>query len=1178
MKKIYLILLCLTFSLISYGQVSIVTIDRDNITGPTTTGTSTANISATGFTRGAGVTKGNGSDFNTKGQASANQTDAETGNKYIQWSVTANINSDVDINSLDIRLVRDNNGGQDWQIFYSLDGFATAGTSIAAAATVTTTETNYAISGLSINSGDGGTVTFRLYAWNANNNGGNFTIAGEPAWSDFGVTDPGVRISGVVNTTPVNNTESNIIATGFDPTDNINYSLYNVTTGLTTTNAIKIGEFIIQDGGDDLTDTDLLPTILTDMSFDISGFSNIAALGLFDGTTNLSETPFLASNTAFNNINSGSGISAPDNGSKTFSVYATFETLVTDNDQIQLTISTAVADGVNGSAFENGNAGGASTPIIGDDNRIEVTATQLEFGTQPTDISVLFTMSPAPTVLATDTNSNLDLDYVGTNTLSTSSSTFDPSATIALIAVSGVTTFDDLIFATVTNSTDLIAVSSTGLTFATSDTFEVTGLTVTIAYQDFDGGSPDWPYTTDIPFFDNGWGTDGYYGIIDSGIGTPLDYSSFSNNIIGTHDINDEGGGTAGLATITFSSVDISSFTNVSLTFDYDISGYAGADDAQYEVFLDGVGQGVVDLAPGAGDFEGSVNVVIPDITDAISLEVSVGMNGDTTFTGFDNFLISSIFDGLIYFSDSWSPSAPTNGTGGVNALIIDGTYTIGSDISLDTVIVEDLGTMVIDPGHSLQVTNDLFCNDNVILDSNSTGYSSLIVDGSVSGNVIYDRHVNINSGGNDLISAPVTGETFGVFATNPNNSNLLSNPSNLTQKRFGPFDKTVGLYLSYDTADSAEAAVTLDPGIGYRSASSDNGNLEFTGIVNNGDINTPIEISGPSFVQWNLIGNPYPSYIMLSSFLAVNNSQFDPITSGIYGYDGDASNGWEIWNQAYSDANPNAKITPGQGFLVSSVAASGTISFTTSMRINGNSDDFIAGRSSAPRISHVKLKLSSSNKNYSSDFYFTNNASLGFDPNYDSQIFGGSAPSFSMYSHLVNDNIGNDFAIQSLGYGDLNDVTVPLGINVNQGDEVTISISSSTLPILTNVYLEDNVENTLTLLTEGDYTFTPSTNIRSPGRFYLRFTSSALSIDKESFNDLQIYTTANPKFLHINGTLYDNTNLKIFDLQGHLVKSKQLELSSNNNQIDISNLSIGVYVVSLSNNSFTKTKKIIIK
>ena len=1175
MKKIYLLLL--TFSLFSFcfAQSPIVTIDRDNITGPTTTGNA-ANISSIGLIRGSGIGSGNGTDFSTKNWNENSQVNADIANEYIQWSVSATTNFDIDITDLDIRLLRNNNGPQDWQVFYSLDGFATAGISVTTPQTATTTETNYSFSSLVINSGDAGTITFRLYAWNANNNGGTLTIAGEPLWTDFGITDPGVRLSGNVNSTPLNSTESNIIISGFNPTDNIDYSLYNASSGLTTTNAIKIGEFSIQDGGDDLIDADALATILTDLEFTVTGNTNITALALFDGATNLSETSIINSTTIFNSINSGVGISAPDGGTKLFEVYATFNTTVTDNDQLQLIISSASANGIMGSSFATLDAGGTQTPISGDDNRIEVTASRLAFDIQPSDVSIFSIMTPAPTVLTTDINANTDLDFSGTIILSSTSSTFDPSATISVITVAGVATFDNLIFSTTSVSDSLIAVSLNGLNFTISNAYEIFGFRITIANQDFDGSLPDWSYTTDVPFFDNGWGIDGYYGIIDINSALPLNYSRFSQNILGSNDLNDEGSGTAGLATTTFSTVDIAAYTNVELSFDWDINGYGNNDTAQYEVFYDGLGQGIVDIINGGTDDEGSINIIIPDNVNTISLQLSIGNNGEAAFTGFDNFLVSSTFDGLIYYSNTWRPSAPSNGTGGLNALVLDGTYTINSDVAINNIIIDDAGNMAIDKGKSLLVNGELVCNDNVILDSDSLEYSSLIVFGNVVGSVTYSRHANTNSGGNDLISAPVTGETFGSFASN--NSNIFENPSNSTEKLFGPFDKTSGTYLTYDIAIPAEASVTLDAGIGYRAASSDGLNFSFNGNVNTGNINVPIVISGPNAAEWNLIGNPYPSYIKLSDFLAANNAQFDPTSSGIYGYDGNASDGWEIWNQAYSDANPDAALTPGQGFLVSSALASGTIAFTPVMRSTGTSDDFIPGRMQNPLISHLELSLNSASQVYKTNFYFTDNASLGLDSGYDAEVFGGSAPEFALYTHLVEESNGNDIAIQSLSQAALTDVTIPLGINVIQGQQVTVSITNTTLPSTTEVYLEDSLTNTLTLLNNSDYTFTAASTLTEIGRFFIHYTEQSLSNIESELNSLQIYTTITPKSLFIKGQLTSNTEIRLYDIQGRLVLNTFLDSSRNSNQIDVSNLGTGVYVVQLSNNSLNKTQKVIIK
>ena len=1173
MKNNYLILIVFFFFALSFAQTPIVTIDRANVTGPTTSG-NVASISSVGLTRGVGISSGNGSDFSSKSWNASSQLEAATTNEYIQWSVSADANFDIDLTDLDIRLSRNNNGPQNWQIYYSLNGFTTLGIAIGSAQAATTTETNYNFSGLVVNSGDGGTITFRLYAWNANNNGGTFEISGDVNWADFGIADPGTRLSGQVNSEPLFSTESNIVSTSFDPTDNIDYTLFSATTGLSTTNAIKIGEFTIQDGGNDLIDVDVQPTILTDLTFAINGDTNIAALALFDGTTNVSETSTVASSTTFNGINSGAGISAPDNGTKTFSVYATFKTTVTDNDQLQLTITSASANGILGSSFETADAGGAQTPVAVDDNRIEVIATLLVFGTQPNDVSVFIVMTPAPTVLAVDTNNNIDMDYIGTVDMNSTGPSFDSSATLSVNAINGVATFDTIIFDSTGSNTSLLASTLDGLNSTISNPFNVLNLILTIASQDFDGSLPEWTYTTDVAFFDNGWATDGYYGIINSNSASPLDYTTFSQNILGANDLNDEGNGTTGFATVTFASVDISTYTDITLSFDWETDGYGNNDEAQYEVFYDGVGQGIVDLKNSG--IEGTVALAIPDSVNTISLQVLIKISGETVFCGFDNFLLNSTFNGLIYHNNAWTPFAPSNGSGALNALVLDGTYTINSDVAINNIIVDDVATVLIEKGKSLVVNGGLICNKNITLQSDSTEYSSLIVEGNAIGDIKYERHVNNNAGGNDLVSAPVIGQTFGDFAIV--NTNIFENPSDVSQKLFGPFNKTTGLYQLYDTDLTADADAVLDAGNGYRAASTDSGTFTFEGIVETTSIAKPIVISGPNSPEWNLIGNPYSSYITLSEFLTVNSNELEPTTSGIYGYDGDASDGWEIWNQAYSDDNPDAIITPGQGFLVASKIGGGTITFNPSMRSIGSTDDFIAERNINPYLAHLKLQMRKADASFNTDIYFNNNATLSLDSGYDSALFGNYAPGFAIYSHLVENHSGLKLAIQSVDYNALNDVVIPLGVNASQGEQLTFSILESDIQSSIDIYLEDTMTNTFTLLSNSDYVFTPNINLSGIGRFYLRFSGGALSISENNFETIQMFTTKSSESLFINGELNTNTTVEIYDIQGRLFLTSVLDINSRKNKVDISNLTTGIYIVKLDNGLQQKSQKVIIE
>jgi hypothetical protein len=526
----------------------------------------------------------------------------------------------------------------------------------------------------------------------------------------------------------------------------------------------------------------------------------------------------------------------------------------------------------------------------------------------------------------------------------------------------------------------------------------------------------------------------------------------------------------------------------------------------------------------------------------------------------------------LIYKDNAWTPNAPSSATNTDNAFVIDGTYTVTDDIQINNMTVCDGAGIVIEKVKSLTVNGTLKTSDNVVLESDSNEYASLIVNNLVVGTVQYKRHVNgtATTGGNDLIAPPVYGEQFDDFRLN--NPNILSNTAN-TLFLFGPFDKVTDTYMLYTDTETA----SLNAGIGYRAASTDASTFTFTGLVKMGNMSTPVVISGPTNPEWNLIGNPYPSYIKLSDFLSVNNSKFDSQRSGIYGYDGNALNGWTIWNQAYSDANPNAKITPGQGFLIASASNQTQIDFTSTMRSIGSDDDFIVGRQSSDvPISHLKLKLDNTSNFYQTDFYFTENASLGLDPNYDSGLFD-TAPALAIYSRLVEDNIGRNYGVQSIGSTNLSDVVIPLGIHISEGQQASISITETTLPQDVEVYLEDNLTNTFTLLNTSDYVFTANANLTGTGRFFLSFAQSTLGTNVNESNNIEIFTTTQPQLIHIKGQLFEDTKMTMYDIQGRLVKTVILNESLVVNKIDVSLISNGVYIVTVKNNNQEKTQKVII-
>ena len=401
------------------------------------------------------------------------------------------------------------------------------------------------------------------------------------------------------------------------------------------------------------------------------------------------------------------------------------------------------------------------------------------------------------------------------------------------------------------------------------------------------------------------------------------------------------------------------------------------------------------------------------------------------------------------------------------------------------------------------------------------------------------------------------------------------------TLRAFAPFDKSAGTYVNYDTSSNNNTVITA--GTGYRAATTDGGTLTFTGSVETGTVAVNIEDSGSSYADWNLVGNPYPSYVDLSVFLnhevssGITNLDILEGASGVYGYDGDVSDGWDI----ITLANVGSRLlAPGQGFFVAADAedvSAYDLEFTPAMRTSGSSDDFIAGRSSDDELTFFNLNLSAANKSYNTEFYFNDNATSGLDSGYDAVLWGADTSGFMIYSHLAQENTGIPIALQALGNYDLVDIRIPLGVNANSSDQLTISITEFNLPNNITVYLEDSYENTVTFLNSDDYVFTPDTDLLGTGRFFLSFTENSLSIEENTLSTINIFSESITKRIVINGILDKPTNAKIYDMQGRMVNSQDLNSNSTSQYMDVNYLSSGVYVVRLTNTIQALSKKIII-
>lgn len=522
-------------------------------------------------------------------------------------------------------------------------------------------------------------------------------------------------------------------------------------------------------------------------------------------------------------------------------------------------------------------------------------------------------------------------------------------------------------------------------------------------------------------------------------------------------------------------------------------------------------------------------------------------------------------------FDNGWLPSNPI----GVSSLIddiivVEGTVNFNANTNCNNLIVNPEGNVTVDSGITLTVDNEM------VFESSSTRYASLISDGTITGTALYKRHINgasgtgALSGSNDLVSAPLTGQTFLDFRTD--NTNIASGIIGGTfTYLFGPFSTGTGAYKNYTAADNGS---TLDAGIGYRTGSTDNSTYTFTGTIETG--NVPVLIGPGRASSWNLIGNPYTSYLKVQDFLnnMLTSGLINENAVGLYGYDGDVTDGWVIYNLATTTAS--TVIAPGQGFFVNA-EGTGNVQFTPNMRTTGTDDDFIPLRASNSLV-YLKLNMSNTTKEAVTDFYFNANASLALDPGYDASVWNNTPSNFSIYSHLVDGNLGKAMSLQALHSDDLLNVTIPLGVKANTSSDIVFTISESTLPETINVYLEDTVNNSTTLLNNENYVLSPNAAINGTGRFYLRLVDAQLNISELELESLNIFANQSEKSIVVEGLLQHQTSLEIYDVQGRIVVNSNLKLNTSKQSIDVSQLTSGVYIVKTQSNSISKAKKVMLE
>ena len=477
--------------------------------------------------------------------------------------------------------------------------------------------------------------------------------------------------------------------------------------------------------------------------------------------------------------------------------------------------------------------------------------------------------------------------------------------------------------------------------------------------------------------------------------------------------------------------------------------------------------------------------------------------------------------------------------------------------------------------------------------DSNSHGslyfYNGTWTPTSNSGVISYNRHIS-NLSTWDLISVPVSSLSINDFATGE--TDLATNGA---QYAIGTYTNTTAAasagntWQNYTTS-TAPGAGNFVSGKGYQMAAKGSASgtgvgaeMTFSGLPNTGTITISIVNSetgngsdndAADGSRFNLVGNPYPSFISVSAFLTANSSVLGAGHEAVYGWNGSS---YTTYNSA-----SGAYIAPGQGFMVGAdSSSSATLGFTTSMQSTSNTsmDDFISGDQLEDR---AELFLGYSNSDYSNkaEIYFLENTTNSFDVAYDAVAIDFDHNN-GIHTRLVDSSSDNrNFVIQSLSYYEMNDKVIPLVIHGMANEELTVNILHRTTPADINIYLEDTFLNTFTNLKEEDFVLTPTSDLSGAGRFYVHLTEDTMNTIDFSSNIMNAYKDANSDFITVEGLSSQASvvNISLFNILGSKVLNTSFDNSLNQRVISTQGISQGIYVIELESSGSRITKKILIK
>jgi len=488
--------------------------------------------------------------------------------------------------------------------------------------------------------------------------------------------------------------------------------------------------------------------------------------------------------------------------------------------------------------------------------------------------------------------------------------------------------------------------------------------------------------------------------------------------------------------------------------------------------------------------------------------------------------------------------------SGGI-ILVESGLLTINQNVSTGNFMLSSGSKVTIASGSKLTVTGTLTLQPTATLvDLNLT--NGLAVSGGTTVQQTLDGSgATVPSGRFWYVSSPLTNATSTAFAV------TSSNPVN----KLWSFSEATVAYTPITTS------VALTPGKGYVARLGAAKTVSFTGTLPNaGDQNIPVTRTGTSNVKrgFNLVGNPYPSFVEL-------NPTDNPGLESTIWFRSLTASGSSMAFDTYNTVSNVQVVVSGSGVLSKNIAP--MQAFWVKVLTDGSTGVNVAFKNA--KRSHQTgitlrsesiqqgLRLQVSNGIFSDETYvgFFDEALDGFDA-YDSHKISNDLSSMAELYTLAG---GEELAINGLKPL-LENKVLPLGFRTGTAGEFSFKLAESTLADC-RILLKDKLLNTSqNLLQNPEYTFTSDATTTND-RFILEISRVATSLSETGTLEWAWFDNEHRLNVQCKGSF------RLLNAQGQ----ELLVMDSNGNKV-LSNKAFapGVYVLEMADGTVKTMNKLI--